>query len=549
MKIVCACLNSKYIHSSLAPWCLKAGVSAFCSSEHDTVVIEGTVNGNISSFVQNIISEKPDIIAFSCYIWNITKTMEAVKLIKEKYNVIIAVGGPEAAYNADSILKGNSCVDYVLSGEGEWTFSAFIEAMDCNNDIYTCEGISFYQDDKFISVPEKEHTETPPSPYCDEYFSSLNGRIAYIESSRGCPFRCAYCLSGRVSPLRYFDISQTKAHILKLAASGTKTIKFIDRTFNADREKANDILRFIRDNFNDSNPYGVCFHFEIAADILSEDTFELFSEMSDGLCQLEIGIQSYNESTLSYINRICNTERLDKNIKRLLSFGNMHIHTDLIAGLKGEDLESFKNSFNRAFSLRPDMLQLGFLKLLHGADMREKHEIFPCVFSDSPPYEIISNPLLSENDLKTIKNCENALDKLYNSRRFLFTVEYILSISSFSPFDFFTQLGKKLPRHELPLNKLIEDIYYFCSAFADKTILKEKLLCDIVSTKANIKLPDVLSRYSPLYKKNKKYYTEALDEKIKIVLLESCNKVYIVSENSKMLTNGRYEGSFYNLQH
>ena len=372
MKVIIACLNSKYIHASLSPWCLLAGVREFAKGEYDATVMESTINGDTAAFADSITNEKPYIVAFSCYIWNITKTLEICKAIKEKHNCIIVLGGPEVAYKPKDILEKHGFIDYVLSGEGEWTFPDFLDSL--GGDLSSVSGLTYKENGKIISVPEKEYTATPPSPYCEEFFEKLNGRITYIETSRGCPYSCAFCLSGRCSPLRFFDTENVKKDIIKLAQSGTQTVKFVDRTFNANAKRANEILLFIKENYGKEIPQGVCFHFEIAGDILKDSTLEILESMPYGAVQLEIGIQSFNEETLKKINRKTNTEKLMQNIRKLISFNNMHIHIDLIAGLTGEDFESFKSSFNTAYSLGAHMLQLGFLKLLHGADMREDTE-------------------------------------------------------------------------------------------------------------------------------------------------------------------------------
>ena len=231
MKVIIACLNSKYIHASLSPWCLLAGVREFAKGDYDVAVMESTINGDTAAFADSITNEKPYIVAFSCYIWNITKTLEICKAIKEKHNCIIVLGGPEVAYRPKDILEKHGFIDYVLSGEGEWTFPDFLDSL--GGDLSSVSGLTYKENGKIISVPEKEYTATPPSPYCEEFFEKLNSRITYIETSRGCPYRCAFCLSGRCSPLRFFDTESVKKDIIKLAQSGTQTVKFVDRRFNA----------------------------------------------------------------------------------------------------------------------------------------------------------------------------------------------------------------------------------------------------------------------------------------------------------------------------
>ena len=265
-----------------------------------------------------------------------------------------------------------------------------------------------------------------------------------------------------------------------MTTSGTQTVKFVDRTFNANVERANEILLFIKENYGKSIPQGVCFHFEIAGDILRESTLEILSSMPCGAVQLEIGMQSFNEETLKTINRKTDTKKLVENIRKLINFNNMHIHIDLIAGLTGEDLESFKNSFNIAYSLKAHMLQMGFLKLLHGADMRENREKYPCTFNDEPPYEVTSTPWLSADELRMLKNCEDAVDRLYNSGRFLLTLEYLADEVGISPFDIFNDFGNCVNGNKMRLSDYSEMLYDFFSSKCDKEILREKILYRII---------------------------------------------------------------------
>ncbi len=547
MKIVCVSLNSKYIHSSLAPWCLKAGINAFCDNYHEFSVLESTINSDLEILTNEIIRKAPDIVAFSCYIWNITKIFPLCKTIKSKIECRIILGGPEVEYRAQEVLQNNDAVDFIVTGEGEWSFSSLINYLDGKLEIEDAEGFCFLERDKLNQIPPKKHTSTPPSPYCDEYFNNLNGRITYIEASRGCPFSCAYCLSGQLQGLRYFDTDSVFDSIVKLSHSGTKTIKFIDRTFNADASKADAILNHIKNQYGKTIISDVCFHFEIAGDILKESTMEILKSMPKGLCQLEIGIQSFNNKTLSAINRRSDSKKLISNISRLISFGNMHIHTDLIAGLPFEDISSFKNSFNLAFSLKPNMLQLGFLKLLHGADMRENKTQFPCEFSPFPPYEITSNEWLSADEIKTLKCCEQALDRLYNSGRFLLTLEYLFEEIKLDPFEAFCEFGSFFDFNKISLTDFTQNLWDFFKTECDSEILREKILCDLNSIPANIHISDSLIIYDPSYKSLKKRFSELLKKNVRIVILNSINKVFVVHTDKQDKINGRFYSEYYDI--
>lgn len=546
MKVIISCLNSKFVHASLSPWCLAAGVREFCKNSHTVSVLESTINGNTKDFAQKIIDENPDVVTFSCYIWNITKTLEVANIIKQNCNCRIVLGGPEVAYRPKDILEKYMFIDFVLSGEGEWNFPDFLN--NINDDLSVVSGLTYKQKGEIIIIPEKEYTNTPPSPFSDEFFENLNGRIAYIETSRGCPYRCAFCLSGRCSPLRFFDLEQVKKDIIKLANSGTQTIKFVDRTFNANADRANQILLFIKENYSRIIPKNVCFHFEIAGDILKEDTLKILSSMPYGAVQLEIGMQTFNEKVLQNINRKTNTKKLIKNIEKLISFGNMHIHIDLIAGLTGEDLESFKNSFNIGYSLKAHMLQMGFLKLLYGADMRENMKKYPCTFNPEPPYEVTSTPCLSANEIKMLKNCEDALDRLYNSGRFLFTLKYLTEEVGILPFDIFNDFGNTVNGSKMKLCDYAEKIYNFFSTKCNKDVLREKILCDLLCSSKSVQIPDILKIHDPLYKMTKKYFTDNVGNSTKIAILYTESKIFAVNQSKNKNLYNRYEGEFYDIK-
>lgn len=545
MKVIISCLNSKYVHASLSPWCLLAGVREFSKNTYDTLVMENTINGDAVTFAKEIIDEKPHVVAFSCYIWNITKTLEICQIIKRNHDCKIVLGGPEVSYRPKDILKKYKFTDFVLSGEGEWCFPDFLNNL--NGNLSLVSGLTYRKNDEIISVPEKKYTDTPPSPFCEEFFKNLNGRISYIETARGCPYRCAFCLSGRCSSLRFFDIQRVKNDIIRLSNSGTQTVKFVDRTFNANAERANEILLFIKENYGKEIPKNVCFHFEIAGDILKESTLEILSSMPLGAVQLEIGMQSFNEETLKIINRKTDTKKLVKNIRRLISFNNMHIHIDLIAGLTGEDLESFKNSFNKAYSLKAHMLQMVFLKLLYGTDMRENNEKYPCTFTDEPPYEVMSTPWLSPDEIKMLKNCEDAVDRLYNSGRFLFALDYLTDEVGISPFDIFNDFGNSVNGNKMRLCDYAENFFDFFCDKCNKEVLREKILCDLLCCSSSVHIPDIFKTKDAFYKRAKRYFTENTDKNIKVAIIRSNNQVFAVNQSKEKNLHNRYEGNFYNI--
>ena len=545
MKVIICCLNSKYIHASLSLWCLFAGIREFCKTDVTAFVCESTINANLDEFIKNI--DKTDVYAFSCYIWNIEQTLYVCKKLKEKYNTKIVLGGPEVAYRAKDVLENYEFIDFVLSGEGEFNFPKLVDSINLSLPLDAVDGLTFRENEEIVSIPEMVYTDTPPSPYCREFFDNLNSRICYIETSRGCPYRCAFCLSGRCSPLRFFDMNTTKENILRLSNSGSKTIKFVDRTFNANYRRANEILQFIKDNYGEKIPQGVCFHFEIAGDILTEETLTILSNMPVGAVQLEIGMQSFNEETLRLINRKTDTKKLIKNIKTLLSFNNMHIHIDLIAGLTGENFESFKNSFNTGYNLHAHMLQMGFLKLLYGSDMRENSDKYPCKYSDKPPYEVTSTPWLTENEILSLKNCEDALERLYNSGRFLLTLEYLTEQIGIEPFQLFFDFGNAVCGNKLSLSLYAEKLFKFYKDKCDSETLREKIVCDMLCCGAEKHIPDILKIQDDLYGKTKKELSKELENNFSFAILYKANKVFAVTQSEPKNLYGRKEGFYMNL--
>lgn len=477
MKTLICTLNSKYIHSTLAPWCLFTACKAYCRNGVDLSVYEGTINENQDTLAERLIAENADICTFSCYIWNIKKVLALCEKIKKAIpEAYIILGGPEVAYCQRDILEKHSFVDFVLSGEGEIVLPALLDCLCEKSSPKDLDGVSFRKGNEFIIKNEAiGEVFDYPSPYCEEYLISLKGRIAYIESSRGCPFSCAYCLSGRCGKVKFRSLEQTKKEILTLASSGAKTVKFIDRTFNCNNERAIEILSFIRENRGKSIPDNICFHFEISADILKESFVNEVAKAHKGALQFEIGIQSLNSETLSAIGRKSDKAKLFSNIKSLVDLGNCHIHTDLIAGLPTETYESFVEGFNECFTLKANMLQLGFLKLLHGSALRQNADTFPCRFSSEAPYEVVSTPTLSEEELHRLHIAEKEVDRLYNSGRFPKTLSYVLDSGRLMPFDLFYHIGKNIKEESLPLDRYTDRLFEVLSSLEG---IKEDTLRD-----------------------------------------------------------------------
>ncbi len=491
-------LNSKYIHSSLAPWCLLAGVGAYGEEGVSAKVIEGTINEKLEDVFLRITEQRPQAIGFSCYIWNIEKTKRLIRLIKQELpDAVIILGGPEVSYCAEEILRGESQVDYVISGEGEKPFALLLNSILHGTEARGLPGVCCRSGHEIVTAEPYVTEEQPPSPYTQEYLDALKGRIAYLETSRGCPYSCAFCLSGRCGNVRFFELERAKKELLLLANSGTQTVKLVDRTFNANRKRANEIFQFIIDNYGEAIPQGVCFHFELAGDLLDETTLDLLAKAPTGVMQLEIGLQSFHAKTLEAIHRRTDVERLKRNIARLVSNGNMHIHIDLIAGLPYEAFDRFAQSFNIAYGLKPNMLQLGFLKLLYGAPMREEPESYPCGYSKEPPYEVTETPWLTPKELLALHHTEDALERLYNSGRFRRTLQYLLEESGLTPFELFLVFGEYAAEQgteRIALDDYTALVFNYFSGLTgiDRSALRDRMVCDRLAGNSSGRLPRIL---------------------------------------------------------
>lgn len=503
MHILICSLNSKYIHSSLSPWYLRA---AGREAGFEVEVREMNINQKLQEVAQALTESKPDLLAFSCYIWNIESIKALLPLLKEALPATTFVlGGPEVSFNPREVLETLPMVNFLICGEGEKPWRDLLLALDGRGDLEAIEGLCRRQGASVLCRPMQEGQETPPSPFDQAYFNQLQGRIAYLESSRGCPFSCSFCLSGRKGNVRFFDLERTKGEILKLAASGSKTIKFVDRTFNCHPGRTRDLVAFILDKATDGSgaiPEGVCFHLEVGADLFQEETLSLFEKAPFGLFQMEAGLQSFYGPTLEAIERKTNLEKLEKHLMRIRRSNKVHIHVDLIAGLPWEDLQEFGRSFNRAFELRPHMLQLGFLKLLHGSRIRAQAVDWGYRWNEQAPYEFLSNQWMDEKDKLRLSWCEDALDRLYNSGRFLETLEYLLEAGPMKPFELFCSFGEVMQDATgTPLDTYTEAFYLFARQLegVEAERLRGKMIRDRLRTDNTGSLPTCLKREDPRY--------------------------------------------------
>ncbi len=498
LQVTIVGINSKYIHSSLAPWCLLSGVRTYGDGTAEVRVVEGTVNESDDVLLARLSETQPDVLCFCCYIWNITTVLRLAARLKEQHPALrIVLGGPEVGYNAAEVLSQPS-VDCVLSGEGERPLALLLNAYALGEETVGLPGVCCRTESGLHIAPPYLPEDVPPSPYVPDYFEALGGRIAYLETSRGCPFSCAFCLSGRCGSVRYYPEERAQNELILLANSGTSTVKLVDRTFNADRARALRLWRFITENYGTRIPKGVCFHFEIAGDLLDEEALTVLCEAPAGLFQVEIGLQSFHAKTLEAVCRRTDTARLVTNIRHLLACQNVAVHLDLIAGLPEEDLDTFFDSFRTAYALRPHQLQLGFLKRLHGAPLAEQPERYPGTFAAQPPYEVCSTPWLSAAELARLHALEEVFDPVYNSGRFCRTLSYLTDKVGVDVVALFCRLSEALPtpRRPLPPEELAALLYETATPFdgVDADALYDAMVYDHVAANPAGVLPAFLDR-------------------------------------------------------
>ena len=421
MKILLAACNAKYIHSNLAVYDLQA----YASDYADHIVLkEYTINQQKDDIMRDIYLEHPDVVCVSCYIWNLSFVKELMAdLIKILPGADFWAGGPEVSYDAEKFLTENSEFKGVMVGEGEETFKElagyYVEKNPQN--LKDMTGICYRDGDQIIHNGWRQIMDLSSIPFIYKDLSEFKNRIIYYESSRGCPFSCSYCLSSIDKKLRFRDTETVKKELQFFIDNKVPQVKFVDRTFNCKHDHAMAIWKYINEHDN-----GVTnFHFEISADLLREEELQEMSTMRPGLIQLEIGVQSTNPDTIKAIHRTMDFEKLKGIVDRIHSFGNIHQHLDLIAGLPYEDYDSFRNSFNDVYALKPQQLQLGFLKVLKGSHMMEMCREYGIVYKTQEPYEVLSTKWLDYDHVLKLKTVENMVEVYYNSGQFQNTLEYL----------------------------------------------------------------------------------------------------------------------------
>ena len=420
MRVLLTTLNSKFIHSNLALRYLKASLKHLPLT---LIMDEFTINDHLERVVGDIYRHKPDIIALSCYIWNIRETLMVVESIKKVIpDSVVVLGGPEVSYDSVSLLEENTEVDVIVKGEGEITFPFLIERLMNNKPLDDVEGITYRKAGTIIENRDRtplSDLDALPFPY-EEGFQDLDNRIVYYETTRGCPFQCQYCLSSINPGVRYLSLDRVRKDIKTFIDAGIPQVKLVDRTFNCNPKRARDIFRMIMEMGGNTN-----FHFEICGDLLDDETLDLLKDAPPGLFQFEIGVQSTRVETLEAIRRKTDFDKLSERVKILKGYRNIHLHLDLIAGLPGENYLSFQRSFNDVYKLKPDRLQLGFLKLLKGSGIRKDAEIWEYKYLSQPPYEVLENRDISYGEMLMLKDVEDLVERYFNTHRYTNSLEYL----------------------------------------------------------------------------------------------------------------------------
>ena len=511
MKVLLVAINAKYIHSSLAV----NSIAAYNREYSEWIeVSEYTINNDINRITADIFKRNPDVVGMSCYIWNYSYVRKIVSDIEKVLpKAKIWLGGPEVSFNAADVLALNSGVFGIVRGEGEETWKDLLSYyVKKSPDLKDILGITYREKGRLVDNPERQPISMDEIPLCSEK-QDLKNRIIYYEGSRGCPFKCSYCLSSMDCRLRFKSIDKIKKELLYYIENEVPQVKFTDRTFNCKHEYAKTIWRFITEKDK-----GITnFHFEVAADLLDEEEIDIITHMRKGLIQLEIGVQTTNDKALEAIHRHMDFGEVSRIVKILKEAGNLHLHLDLIAGLPHEGYDSFRKSFDDVYALRPHELQLGFLKVLKGSEMYERSSEFGITYRDEPPYEVLSTRDISYGEILKLKQVEEMLSVYYNSRQFDKTL-LLLEREYESPFDLYLDLAgfyesrglsdishSRMSRYD-HLRDFIRD-----KGFSDQDIYDEAMLYDLYARENLKSRPDwakAPSDFSSFYmdEKNGEYF-------------------------------------------
>lgn len=544
MKATLIGINSAYTHTNLAVYYL---FNNSIPKGMEANIKQYNINMPKENVLDDLFSQKSDIYIFSCYIWNIEYILHIASSLKKITDSIIIFGGSEVSFNAKDYFKKYDFIDYIVAGEGEEITLKLLSNIQ-NKEEVNIQNVFDKNSKDYTYVKKHINFNDVIFPYKNVDMKEFENKIIYYESQRGCPYNCSYCLSELDKRLRFRDVEKVKEEIMFFINNDIPLVKFIDRTFNADNKRAKEIIRFILDNSNHTK-----FHFEVCANLLDDEIIELFQSAPNDMFQLEVGLQSINEYTIKEINRTTNTEKIGQNVTKLLKNDNVHIHLDLISGLPYEDMESFKKSFNYAYNLKPHMLQLGFLKVLHGTMMEKSKDKYDLKYNNFTPYEILSNKWMDYSDLSKLKNIEFLVDKYYNSNNFYNTLEYFVNKISKNPYDFFETLSNYFTKNDLfkrSLSKedLYEQLYYFLKEY-DKDLAETLISYDYLSY-MKIRKPnkDFIKNINTINKeqifeiiKDKEFKNKYLKEYINLSTKEIYKKINIFTFKINPITKEKKE--------
>lgn len=484
-------INSKFVHSNLAIRYLRAYVKDLI----DVEIAEWTINQSIDYIVSEIYKKKPDFIGFSTYIWNVQETYEIAETLKIIMpDLKIMIGGPEVSYDPIDVMNKNKFIDFIIYGEGEATFKELLEVTLNGGSYEGVKGLVYRSGTEVVKNEPRElimDLNTIPSPYDENVHKELKNRIVYFESSRGCPFGCKFCLSSTIRGVRYFSVERVKKELGILIDAQVRQVKFVDRTFNANKRYAMEIMNYIIDR----DPKDINFHFEVTAHLLDDEMLEFLSNVKEGLFQFEVGVQSTNPKTIKAVGRTTDFPKLREVTKKIKSFEKIHQHLDLIAGLPYEDYESFEKSFNDVYEIRPEKIQLGFLKLLKGSELREQKE-HGFKYLDKPPYEVLETNYIGYEDIRKLKMIEEMVETYYNGEIFKHSIEFIIERGYESAFKFYEELAEfwetrgyhKVSHARRKLYTLLLK-FYEEKKFNDRDLFKEILKFDFIENNKGLKLP------------------------------------------------------------
>lgn len=554
MKTLLTSLNTKYIHNNLAIQYLKSTVK----DKYEVDTMDFTINQNLDDIIYNIMKNEYRIIGFSTYIWNIEETLKICEKIKKiNKDIVIMLGGPEVSYNSKKILEDNKFLDYIMIGEGENSFPKLLDYI--NNEIDELpDGVvgnfenEILGDENFQIIQNLGDSNLE---YTEEYIKGK--KIIYYETSRGCPYNCEFCLSSATKKVRFFNLNKCKKDIKKFIDLKVPLVKFIDRTFNYNKEHALELLKFIVEN-----DIGITtFHLEIHPTLIDEDYLNLFKNVRKDLFQFEIGVQSTNEITCKIIKRVGDFEKISEICKKILKYKNIHVHLDLIAGLPYEDFESLKNSFNDILSIRPDKLQLGFLKVLQGSPLWYKSDEYGIVYDNYAPYEVIYTNWISYNEMQKVKLVEAILDKYYNEKYFINTFEYIVNNYYKKDYDFFEEFANYWESKKyFDVNHSRDNLYKIFlefikfKNFSKLELIEELLIYDYILTNKkvpsffNVRLVDnkikhnILKENELLKQLNSKYLNIPTKKIVKNIFLVKFNYniIHVIIDNTKNYSKGEF---------